>query len=286
MAMERQIREERFFLQAGGHCLRALALVPSPAQGAGTGTTPTLVFLHEALGSIRQWRDFPHRLAAATGCRALVYDRCGAGGSDPLAGPRPLDYLEVEARKVLPEVLAACGIDRPVLVGHSDGGTIALLYAAAFPDGPVGIVTEAAHVFVEEITLFGIRAAGESFANTDFRDRLKRYHGERTDSLFAAWRDTWLDPAFRDWNVEAALASVRCPVLALQGAEDEYGSPRQLAAIADGVAGPVRQCLLPDCGHTPHRQAPEAVLEETARFIASLPERRSDAGERKERANG
>jgi len=284
--MERQIREERFFLQAGGHRLRALALVPVPAPSAGTGTTPTLVFLHEALGSIRQWRDFPHRLAATTGCRTLVYDRYGAGGSDPLAEPRPLDYLGLEARDVLPEVLAACGIDRPVLVGHSDGATIALLYAAAFPDGPVGIITEAAHVFVEEITLAGIRAAAANFANTDFRDRLKRYHGQRTDSLFAAWKDTWLDPAFRDWNMQAALASVRCPVLALQGADDEYGSPRQLAAIGGGVAGPFRQCLLPDCGHSPHRQAPEKVLEETTRFIASLPVRRSDAAERKEGADG
>lgn len=228
---------------------------------------PWLVFLHDSLGSIRLWRDLPEQLAAALECHALVYDRRGYGESAPF-GPEPRTpaYLEQDAQTV-PAVLAACGVARAVLLGHSDGGTLALLVAAMEPALVAAAVTIGAHVFVEEETLHGIGQARQQYATTDLPQRLARYHGANTEALFRAWTDTWLSPAFRGWNIERYLPQVRCPVLVLQGAADEYGTPAQVAAIAGQVAGPVRAELLPGLGHTPHRQAPAQVVELVSDFL-------------------
>ena len=271
-----EISESRIFIAAGGHRLRALVLAP-PARGGQT-PLPTLVFLHDALGSIRQWRDFPRALVAATGHAALVFERHGSGFSGPLTRPRSRDYLVHEAREVLPAVLAACSIERPLLIGHSDGATIALLYAAAFPDRARALVSIAGHVFVEDLTLQGIRAAQRAYRETDLRERLAKYHGDSVDSLFAGWTDTWLAPGFRDWDITAQLAAIRCPVLVIQGDRDEYGTARQVEAITGGVSGPARAWLVPDCGHAPHLQAPQSVTEGVARFVGNPG--RSDRGRR------
>ncbi len=251
---------------AAGHRLRVEKLLPLE----GMTDAPALVFLHEGLGSILHWRDVPRRLAAATGLPALVYERWGFGGSDPLVLPRPDDYLEREALEALPELLAACGIGRHVLVGHSDGGTIALLSAAARPSGLLGLICLAAHVFVEDCTIAGVRRAEEAWRATDLPRRLARYHGENTDRVFRGWAETWLRPSFRAWRMTERLPAIRCPVLAIQGAEDEYGTSAQLEAIARGVGGPVETLTVPDCGHTPHLEAPEIVLPAIQRFVTPL----------------
>lgn len=252
------------------HALRVRTLASDDPAAAGR---PTLVLLHDSLGCITVWRDFPERLAAALGCRALVYDRRGYGRSSAFGpAPRTPGYLEAEA-DVLARVLDACGVPEAVLFGHSDGGSIALVAAAREPARVRAVVTEGAHVFVEERTLAGIRDAREALRTTDLRDRLRRHHGDRTDGVTAAWIDVWLSPGFRDWSIAHHLPHVRCPTLVLQGADDEYGTPEQVHAIARGVAGPVRTRLLPGVGHTPHRAAPDEVLRLTTAFLrATLPE--------------
>ena len=227
---------------------------------------PVLVFLHEGLGSIEFWRDFPGRLAEATGLDALVYDRQGYGGSSPLDAARGVDYLHVEALEYLPAVLRAEAIERAILVGHSDGGSIALIHAAHHPQA-VACITEAAHIFVEDITLAGIRDAERIYRETALPEKLARYHGEKTDSVFHAWVGTWLSPEFRDWNIEAELPQVRVPVLAIQGEGDEYGTPAQVHGIVEGVGGPAEECLIPDCGHTPHKEQPERTLAAMVDFL-------------------
>ena len=256
------VRQEDFSLALAGGPIAARRIRPAGKTGA---RGPTLVLLHEALGCIAMWRDVPAQLSCMTGLPALVYDRHGHGQSGVLAGPRRPDYLDREALEVLPQVLTASGIADPLLIGHSDGGTIALLYAAQYPARAV--VTEAAHVFVEDVTVSGIRDAVEAWHGTGLAQKLARYHGCKTEALFFAWADTWLSDAFSSWNIEPALAHIACPTLAIQGADDEYGSPRQLNAIADGVAGPVQTNLLPDCRHVPHLQAADRVLPEIAEFI-------------------
>jgi len=226
---------------------------------------PVLVFLHEALGCNDMWRRWPERLADRCGLPFLSYDRLGHGLSGLLPGPRAPDYLDFEACEVLPRVLDACGIFRPVVVGHSDGGSIALLYASRFPVRAV--VTEAAHVFVEDITRAGIRKAVAAWRNTNLPARLARYHGDKTETLFFAWADTWLSERFASWNIEDCLPRITSPVLAVQGEGDEYGTARQVEAIVDGVSGPVRSLILPDCGHAPHRHAEDRLLPAVADFV-------------------
>ncbi len=262
MPMATQTRT--FDLPLDDHALRVRTIA---AADPGASARPTLVFLHDSLGCITVWRDFPDRLAAALGCDALVYDRRGYGASSPFAPePRRPGYLEDEA-DVLARVLEACGVARAVLVGHSDGGSIALVAAARRPDLVRAVVTEGAHVFVEELTLAGIRAAREALRTTDLRERLLRHHGERTDAVTSAWIDVWLSPAFRDWSIERYLPAIRCPVLALQGTDDEYGTAEQVRAIVEGVAGPARAHLIPGVGHTPHRAAADEVLRVTTAFL-------------------
>lgn len=236
--------------------------LPPPADA------PTLVFLHEGLGAMTMWRDFPTLLVARTGLPGLMYDRMGHGLSDPMDRPRRMGYLEREADVFLPGILAAAGIERPILVGHSDGGTIALLYAAAHPTA--GVVSMAAHVFIDAVSLAGLRAARRAWETGDLKARLARHHGDRTAAMFHAWNDLWLTPGFAGWQMLDRLPAVTCPVLAIQGAEDEYGLPSQIEAIRDGVSGPAQALLLPDCGHVPHLQAPAAVLDAVAAFVRTI----------------
>lgn len=235
---------------------------------AAVDDRPVLVFLHEALGCSTMWKDVPATLSGQTSLPYLCYDRLGHGRSDPLPGPRDERYLEIEAYEILPAVLEACGVTEPILVGHSDGGTIALMYASRHRVR--GVVTEAAHVFVEEVTLAGIRAAVEAWRSTDLRDRLARHHGDKTDALFDAWAGTWLSERFRSWNIEQCLAAIAAPVLIVQGEDDEYGTIRQVEAIAAGVSGRAEPLLIPGCRHVPHLQAADRVLPAIAGFVGGL----------------
>jgi pimeloyl-ACP methyl ester carboxylesterase len=225
------------------------------------------VLLHEGLGSVAHWRDWPARLAARTGCGVFAYSRHGYGGSEPLRERRAVGYMHHEAEIVLPDLLRQAGIARPILFGHSDGASIALLYAAAFPGEPRGLVLEAPHVFVEDVSVAGIAAARRVYETTDLRDRLARYHAD-PDGAFRGWNDIWLDPAFRAWNIEDRLAAIRCPLLLIQGEADEYGTRAQLDAIAARVPD-TETALLPG-GHAPHRDDPETVLALTADFVARI----------------
>lgn len=268
MTREHTISKRTFDLTAGGHRLRAEYL--EPAAGSPDTRHPTLVFLHEGLGSIGQWRDVPALASDRTGLPALVYDRWGHGGSDPLDGPREVRYLHDEALTSLPEILKQLAIEKAILIGHSDGGSIALIFASVYPEKAMGVITEAAHVFVEERTLTGLREALRIFETTNLRDRLSRYHGDKTEALFRGWADIWLAESFRSWNIEEYLPGIRSPLLAIQGEQDEYGSPAQVEAIVSQVSGPATGLILPGCGHIPHHQARARVLAEIIRFIASL----------------
>jgi pimeloyl-ACP methyl ester carboxylesterase len=250
-------------LTVDGVKLHAVRVAPARPRGG-----PTVVLLHDSLGSVGLWRDFPERLAEATGLEVLAHDRRGHGGSDPF-GPRPrtLRYLHEEA-DTLARVLEAAGVEDAILFGHSDGGTIALLAAAHHPARIRAVVAEAAHVLVEERTLEGIREAQRTAAEVDLLARLARHHGPKAEALLAAWTGTWLAPWFRGWNVEEDLRRIRCPVLVLQGELDEYGTEAQVHAIARGVSGPAREAVLPGLRHVPHREAPEAVLAAVVEFVA------------------
>lgn len=255
------------FIRIDGHSLYWLRLDPP----AGAGRLP-LLLLHDGLGSVSQWTrrgiDVAARLAVATGRPALAYDRLGFGRSDPLPGPRDEHYLYDEGREVLPRLLDALGIDRAGLVGHSDGGSIALLFAAAYPDRAAWVVSEAAHVIVEDQTLAGIRAAHDAFHAPDSKLRavLARHHGDKIDVTFANWAELWPTPGFRSFDMRDALPSIRCPVLAIQGVEDEYGTSAQLDAIRAGVSGPCETWLVPDCRHAPHFEAADRVLSRIGNF--------------------
>lgn len=238
--------------------------------GPRTLTGPVLVFLHEALGSAGLWRDFPAALSQATGLPAMAYSRRGFGGSDPRPLPLPTDYLDIEADTALPGILAALGIGRPILVGHSDGATIALMHAGS-PGGRgvLGVVAEAPHVFVEEETLAGIRDALPAY-RSGLRERLMRHHGDQTDGVFHGWHDTWQTARFRGWNCLDRLPRIACPILVIQGEGDQYGTMRQLDAIAGMADGPVETMMLPECGHSPHRDRPDDVLAAMTRFVRNL----------------
>jgi pimeloyl-ACP methyl ester carboxylesterase len=229
----------------------------------------TLVFLHEGLGCISLWRDFPEKIARATGCRTLVYSRHGYGRSDTLAAPRRTDYMEVEALTVLPDVLRQLDVDRPVLVGHSDGGSIALIHAGRFDCA--GLAVMAPHLFVEDRAISGIEATLRTFQTTDLPEKLGRHHLDARRT-FRGWSDIWLSQEFRAWNIERYLDGIRCPVLALQGEDDEYASMIQLDRIAELAvhAAEVELLKLADCRHSPHRDQTAAVLEALVAFVDRL----------------
>ncbi len=253
------------FLEVAGRRIEVARLPPAVPN------SPTLVFLHEGLGCTALWRDFPAELAAATGCGALVYSRFGYGRSAPCELPRPVSYMHDEAREVLPALLEAAAVERCVLIGHSDGGSIALIYAGGTTAAPLrGVITEAAHLFVEEISIRSIEAARRSYEQGALRRRLAKFHGANTECAFRGWNGAWLDPEFRDWNIEPFLPKIRVPVLAIQGADDDYGTTAQLDRIAR-LAGAETE-LLADCGHAPHRDQRAATLQAMAEFIGRLVE--------------
>jgi len=248
------------FLDVAGHALEYEWI---------DGGEPTLVFLHEGLGSIRQWRDFPGQVASATGRRALLYNRYGYGNSDVLAEPRvTARFMHDEALVALPELLAQLKIDSPVLVGHSDGASIALIYAGAGHPA-LGLALMAPHVLVEDMGIRSIERVRQQFETTDLPQRLGRYHRDARRTFYL-WNDAWLDPQFRHWNIEEYLPSVSVPVLAIQGVDDEYGTMAQLKSIRERVKGPCELLELADCGHSPHRDRPEVVLAALARFVRGL----------------
>lgn len=224
-----------------------------------------LVFLHEGLGSITQWRDVPTQIAKASGHAAFVYARQGYGRSEPVRVPRPLTYMHDEARR-LPKVLAASRIANPILIGHSDGASIAIIAAAA--GVPVrALVLIAPHVFVEDEAVRAIAAAAEAYRTTELRTRLAKHHAD-VDGAFWGWNRAWLDPAFRAWNLEPCLPAITVPVLVVQGDADEYGTLAQVVAIANQVRGPVAQLIVPGAGHTPQREP--GVCAAIAAFIRAL----------------
>lgn len=252
-------------LRAGGHRLEYVWLGPA------SDAAPTLVFLHEGLGCVSAWREFPARVAEATGCGALVYSRAGYGKSDPVTLPRPTSFMHDEALVTLPRVLDAAGVREAILVGHSDGGSIALIYAGGVRDGRLrGLILEAPHVFVEDLSVASIGRAAERYLEGRFRRALERHHGENTECAFRGWSRVWLDPAFRSWNIEEFLPGITIPVLVIQGEEDEYGTPRQVEAIERGCRGPVKSVLLPGCGHSPHRDQPGRTLDEITSFLSRV----------------
>ncbi len=255
-------------LHADGHRLAGRWVRPAGdlVQGPTPGTT--LVFLHEGLGCIGMWGDFPDAVVAATGLPALVYDRYGYGGSDPLDGPLPADWMEQEALVSLPQVLTETGIDRPILIGHSDGGTIALVYGAHHPCA--GIVTEAAHIYQDELTHKGQAYVRSQLEKGAIQEILEPHHGDRAGALVDAWLTHWGSPEKRDWDISAMLPDIACPLLAIQGERDRFGEPAQLDRIVDGAGGSSEKLFLPDCGHVPHLQARETVLEAIAKFVGSV----------------
>lgn len=226
-----------------------------------------VVFLHEGLGSISAWRDFPQRVCERLNAPGLAYSRRGYGRSTPLTGPRATDYLHQEAWDVLPALLDHFAIDDALLVGHSDGASIALLYAARHR--PRAIAVMAPHVFVEDVTLDGIRAARDAWTAGKLQAPLTRLHDDAHGTFFG-WNDGWLQDAFRDWNIEKEIRDVRCPVLAIQGYGDQYGTMEQLDRIAAAVRGPCSLLMLEQCGHSPQRDQPEAVIGALQRLYADV----------------
>ena len=238
--------------------------IPGPAD------SPTLVFLHEGLGSVALWRDWPARLCEQLGCPGLVYSRQGYGQSDPRvdvrgAGRLRPDYMHHEALQVLPALLRQTGIVRPVLVGHSDGGTIALLHAAHYP--VQACVVMAPHVMVEDVSVQAIEAARQAYEHGPLRGRLAPFHAN-VDGAFWQWNDIWLSPAFRSYDIRAEIAVIDAPLLAIQGEDDPYGTMAQIDDIAAAVAH-ARLVKLPQCGHSPHRDQPEAVAQAIQAFLLS-----------------
>ncbi|MEO6419903.1 MAG: alpha/beta hydrolase [Polyangiaceae bacterium] len=238
---------------------------------AGTiENSPTLVFLHEGLGSVEMWRDFPERVAKATGLGALVYSRRGYGASEPAVLPRSVRFMHDEAYDVLPEVLDAAAISKAILVGHSDGGSIALLHAARFgPPRIQAVIAMAPHVFVEEVALTNIQKAAVAYEQGDLRAKLARYHAD-VDGAFLGWNRIWLAPEFRTWNIEDELPKITAPMLLIQGKNDEYGTLAQLESIVRHARAPVETCILDACGHSPHRDQAERVIEAMSSFIRRL----------------
>ncbi|MDT3736016.1 MAG: alpha/beta hydrolase [Denitratisoma sp.] len=254
---------QKGFVEAAGRQLE-YQLIPAHQLNR-----PTLVFLHEGLGSVAMWRDFPAKVANATGCRTLVYSRYGYGESDLLAESFGVRYMHDEALQALPELLDRLGIDKPVLVGHSDGGSIALIHAGGAGRAVAGLILMAPHVFVEDISIASIAQAKVTFETTDLGQKLGKYHRDPAKT-FWGWNDIWLHPDFRAWNIEEYLPKVICPVLALQGEDDEYGTPAQVEAIRKQAKGEVEVLMLADCRHSPHKDQPQATLEAMAGFIERI----------------
>jgi pimeloyl-ACP methyl ester carboxylesterase len=258
----------RGMLAAGGRRLEYAWFGPGPEAA------PTLVFLHDGLGCVGTWRDVPATLAAATGCGALVYSRAGYGASETRPAPWPVGFMHDEALITLPQVLAATGVRDGFLVGHSDGASISLIYAAGQPGAGSGwlrgVVLESAHVFVEPISVESVARVPALYRGTELARRMETFHGANAASCLESWVEVWLRDEFLPWSILDLLPRVRCPVLAMQGEQDVFGTLAQLRAIASGCGGPVETLVIPSCGHTPHRQQREATLAAMARFVRRL----------------
>jgi pimeloyl-ACP methyl ester carboxylesterase len=228
---------------------------------------PALVFLHDGLGSVSSWSDFPLLLAESSGCGALVYSRRGHGGSDRAILPRAVRFLHDEALAMLPRILETLGVAEPILVGEGDGASIALIAAAEGRIRARGLLLEAPRVFVEPVCLRTIESASRAFERGDLRRALARHHESDVDATFRGWAGVWLDPEFQAWNIEEALPRVSVPVLAIQGEGDPYGTLRQVETIAAKCAGFAKVLVLRNCGHSPHREKPDRTREEMARFL-------------------
>lgn len=252
------------WIEAGGKRLEAKSLGPPP------GAAPTIVMLHEGLGCVALWKGFPEALAAATGCGVFVWSRAGYGASDPITPPRPVDYQTREAMDVLPDVLAAIGFREGVLLGHSDGATIAAEYTGGVADHRVrGLILMAPHFFMEEIGRTAIEAAREAFETGDLRDRLARRHAD-PDGAFRGWCEAWLSPGFLDWNVADCIDYFRVPTLAIQGRDDAYGTLAQIEEVEARSYAPVDLEIIDGCGHAPHLEAPARTVAAIADFVARL----------------
>lgn len=251
------------FIEAGGQRLHLRRIKGQPLR------TP-LLFLHEGLGSVELWRDFPAEVAARSGHPALIYSRSGYGWSEPVRQPRGPNYLHREALEVLPEIVTGHVGRPPILVGHSDGASISIIYAGVNPD-VAGLVLISPHIFVEEHGLESIRTVAASFPSSDLAERMAKYHTD-PEATFRGWTEAWLDPGFRSWNIEGYLGGIGCPVLLVQCESDEYGSLRQLDVIENRLPGLVERLVIPGPGHSPHLLHPELVTAVTVRFVASISE--------------
>jgi pimeloyl-ACP methyl ester carboxylesterase len=249
-------------LVVDGKRLETLWLEPRDA------TAPTIVMLHEGLGSVALWRDFPHALTERTGCGVLVYSRYGHGESDKQVEKRQVTFMHHEGEVALPELLDKMEIEKPILLGHSDGGSIALIFAGKYPDRTRGLILEAPHVFVEDLSVASIAATKVSYETTNLSARLGCYHAN-VDATFWAWNDIWLDPEFPKWNIESYLNSIRCPVLCIQGEQDQYGTRAQVDTIVGKVPG-AELVMLPECGHSPHRDQRQATLTKIGNFVEKI----------------
>jgi len=252
-------------IKVHGRRIEAVLHGPSPDRAA------TLVLLHEGLGCVAMWRDFPEKLAARTGYGVLAYSRPGYGKSDPVPLPRPLTYMHDEALDVLPQVLDQAGIRKTILIGHSDGASIATIYAGGRQDFRVrGLALMAPHFFVEDISIESIAAAKEAYEKRDLRERLKRYHGDNVDVAFRGWNDAWLDPGFRAWRIDDYVGHIRVPILIIQGRDDQYGTLAQIELAERDAYSPVDAMILDRCGHSPQIDQPTATLDAIAEFVHRL----------------
>jgi len=252
------------FLEVGPMRLEYRMIGPRPHAA------PTIVMLHEGLGCVGLWSDFPEELVTVTGAGVFVYSRAGYGHSSPAKLPRPLTFMHDEARAVLPRLLDTIGFRRGILLGHSDGASIAAIYAGSMQDHRVrGLALIAPHFFTEDMGIAEIARAKDAYASGDLRQKLSRWHAD-VDNTFTGWNDAWLDPGFRAWDITEALAYIRVPILIVQGEDDQYGTMRQVEAAQQECYCPVDVALLPGVRHAPHREAPEATLNAVAAFAKRL----------------
>jgi pimeloyl-ACP methyl ester carboxylesterase len=255
---------EAGFVDIGGQRLEYHFIGPQPDQA------PTLVLLHEGLGCVGLWNDFPEKLAAATGTGVFVYSRAGYGKSSPVSLPRPLSYMNDEAREILPKLLDAIGFRRGLLIGHSDGASIAAIYVGGHQDHRVGgLVLIAPHFFTEDPGIASIVEARKAYETGDLRARLARWHDE-VDNAFKGWNGAWLDPQFRKWDITEFLAYIRVPVLIVQGEDDQYGTVKQIEVAQQECYCPVEVALLPGARHSPQREAPGPTLKAMSDFVARI----------------
>jgi pimeloyl-ACP methyl ester carboxylesterase len=249
-------------IEVDGRRIEAVMHGPAPDQ------VPTLVLLHEGLGCVAMWRDFPQKLATRTRYGVLAYSRAGYGKSDSVPLPRPLSYMHDEALHVLRQVLDQAGVKKTILVGHSDGASIATIYAGGRQDFRVrGLALMAPHFFVENISIESIAAAKEAYDRGDLRERLKRYHGDNVDVAFRGWNGAWLDPGFRTWRIDDYVAHIRVPILIVQGRDDQYGTLAQVELAERDAYSPVDAVILDRCGHSPQADQPDATLDAIAEFV-------------------